>query len=232
VVYAFYLAVVLTIALSVLKNDLSAPMPRLLTNQFFIPTCLMMCFAVVGLRRVFPLPISLTANWVLRTTQINPTEQYIAATRRSLLLLAVVPTWLASALLSFPFRPLSQVAQHLGVLALVGCLLAELSLVGFYKVPFTCSYLPEKSNFQFVFWASVIVLLPLVVMGAEFEEGTLQSPGRYACMIVVLGTAVIGLWILNRNRAKSAVLYFEELPEEVITTLNLSLAHQAPVKSE
>jgi hypothetical protein len=51
-------------------------------------------------------------------------------------------------------------------------------------------------------------------------------------MIVVLGTAVIGLWILNRNRAKSAVLYFEELPEEVITTLNLSLAHQAPVKSE
>ena len=39
----------------------------------------MMALAVVGMRNVFPLPISLNANWVLRLTQLNPSHKYIAA---------------------------------------------------------------------------------------------------------------------------------------------------------
>ena len=56
-----------------------------------MPTFMMMLFAVFGFRSVFPLPISLTANWALRTTQLCPSYKYIAATRRTLLLLAVAP---------------------------------------------------------------------------------------------------------------------------------------------
>jgi hypothetical protein len=41
-------------------------------------------------------------------------------------------------------------------------------------------------------------------------------------MLSVLGALLWALWIFNRYRAKSAVIYFEEIPDQVITTLELS----------
>ena len=190
--------------------------------DFLISTFMMMIFAVVGLRSVFSLPISLTANWVLRTTQLHPSEKYIAATRRCLLLFAVVPIGLLSAVLSLNFRPVQQVVAHLAFLAIFGWILAEFSLIGFYKVPFTCSYLPGSSNVQLVFWAFVLVCLPLVINLSEYELSALNFPFKFSGMVFAFAAVAFGLWRFNHHRAKSAVLYFEELPEEIITTLRLS----------
>jgi hypothetical protein len=228
VIYALYLSAVFAIGLALLRSELKAAALRPLTPDFLIPTILMMCFAVIGLRNVFPLPISLTANWVLRVTQLCPPEKYIAATRRAQLLFAVLPVWLVSACLSLSFRPWYQVAEHLAVLALFGLVFVELSLIGFYKVPFTCSYLPGKSNVQVAFWGLVVVLLVLALSFSPFEMLALGDPFRYGCLVSVLAAAAGGLWAFNRRRAKFAVLYFEEVPEEVITTLNLRLAPGAP----
>lgn len=129
---AFYLSLVLAIALSWLHGNLSAAGPRPLDPDVLIASFLMMFLAVFGLRNVFKLPISLTANWVWRTTQLCPPEKYIAATRSSLVLLGVIPIWVVVAALSTNFTPFTQVAAHLIVLALFGLLLVELSLVGFY----------------------------------------------------------------------------------------------------
>ena len=216
------MAVVFSIALANLRAGLAASAYHPMTPEFMLSTITMMGFAVVGLRNLFSLPISLTANWVLRTTQLHSTEKYTAATRGSLLLFAALPVWIGSALLSFSFRPLHQVAAHLAGLALLGFIFADLSLIGFYKVPFTCSYLPGKSNFQFAFWGFLIVFLVLASLVAEYEPRLLNDPVRFACTLGALIAVDFGLWAFNRHRAKSAVLYFEELPEEVITTLGLT----------
>jgi len=163
VAFAFYLAFVFGLAFSVVRGEMAAPGPIPISLDFMLPTFLMMFFAVVGLRNVFSLPISLTANWVLRTTQIRPPEKYVAATRGTLILFAVAPVWLLTACLSLRLRPVVEVANHLAVLALVGCIVAETCLIGFYKVPFTCSYLPGKANVQLFFWGSAIVLVALVI---------------------------------------------------------------------
>ncbi|MGO9337938.1 MAG: hypothetical protein ACLPY1_10565 [Terracidiphilus sp.] len=222
VAFAFYLAFVLGIALSLLRGEVAAEAPRPLSLDLLIPTFLMMFFAVVGLRNVFSLPISLTANWVLRTTQVRPSQDYVEATRRSLQLLAVLPVWLLSAALAYGFRPVSQVAAHLAVLALLGFILVELCLIGFYKVPFTCSYLPGKTNIQFAFWGFVIVLLAVIVPCAEFELRALHQADRCGFMLSLLIGLAVALLAYNNHRAKSAVIYFEEIPDEVITTLRLS----------
>jgi len=221
VIFAFYLAVVFAIAISLLRGELSAAAPIPLSPDFLISTLMMMSFAVFGLRSVFQLPISLTANWVLRITQLCSPARYIAATRRSLLLLAVVPVWIVSAFLSIPFRPFGHVVAHLAVLSLYGWVLAELGLIGFYKVPFTCSYLPGKSNIQLVFWGFLVVLIVVVMSIAEFEQRALTDPVRFISFLIAFAAVAVGLWAFNRHQAKSAVLYFEELPEEVITTLGL-----------
>ena len=222
VAFAFYLAFVVAIALSLLRVDLTANTPRPVTLEIILPTFLMMLFAVAGLRNLFSLPISLTANWVLRTTQLRPTDEYVAATRRSLLLFAVVPVWLLSFALSFRFGPVQHVAVHLAVLALLGWILVELCLIGFYKVPFTCSYLPGKANIQLQFWGLLIALIAFVVPCAEIEQTALRDSIKSALMLGFLFAASCALFCLNRYRARSAVIYFEELPDEVITTLGLS----------
>jgi hypothetical protein len=221
VLLAFYFSVVFAIALSLLRTVLSANAPIPLSPDFYIPTLMMMSFAVFGVRSVFSLPISLTANWVLRTTQLCSPERYIAATRRSLLFLGVAPVWLASALLSLSFRPFHHVAAHLALLALYGWVLAEIGLIGFYKVPFTCSYLPGKSNIQLVFWGFLVVLLVVVMSIAEFEQGALHDPVLFVSMLIAFAAGALGLWVFNRHQAKSAVIYFEEEPDVAIQTLGL-----------
>jgi hypothetical protein len=222
VAFAFYLAFVFGLAFSLLRGELATPAPAPVSMDFLISTFLMMFFAVAGLRTVFSLPISLTANWVLRTTQLRPSENYVAATRRSLLVLAVVPVWLMALGLSLRFRPIQHVAIHLAILALLGWLLVEICLIGFYKVPFTCSYLPGKANIQLIFWGFVIVMIAFVIPCAEFELSALGVPFKVVFMLCFLGAAVWALWILNGYRAESAVIYFEEIPDQVITTLGLT----------
>ncbi len=224
VIFAFYLSLVFSLALYCLKAALSVAPPRLMRMDFLVYSCWMMALAVAGLRGVFSLPASLRANWVLRVTQLNPPKQYIAATRRSLLLLAVLPVWLCVALLSLCFRPLQQSAAHLAVLALVGFILADIALLGISKIPFACSYLPGKSNVQYVFWGFLIVFVPLTLSFAGYEQSALHHPLQYLWLVSVLSIVTVALWAFNRHRAKSAVLYFEEVPPEIITTLGITAA--------
>jgi len=222
VAFAFYLSIVFAIAISALKEAMSTPALQPLTPDFLMSTLMMMCLAVLGLRSVFSLPISLNANWVLRVTQLYPSEEYIAATRRTLLLLAVLPVWLCAALLSLCFKPLLQSAAHLMVLALVGFILTDLSLIGVSKIPFACSYLPGKSNIQYMFWGFVVIFVPIARMFANYEQHALHLSFQYAAMISALTAIALELWLLNRHHARSAVLSYEELSPEVITTLGLS----------
>lgn len=219
---ALYLAFVLGIALSVLRSEIANGDRVTLSTGFLIPTSMMIFFAVVGLRNVFSLPVSLTANWVLRTTQVRPSAEYVAATRRTLQLSALAPAWLLSALLGLRVSPANQVAAHLVVLALLGMVMVELCLIGFYKVPFTCSYLPGKTNMQLAFWGFVIVLLAVVVPCANFELRALRHPDQCGFLVSLLVGLGVALFAYNVHQAKSAVLYFEEIPDEVITSLRLS----------
>jgi len=222
VAFAFYLAFVLGIALSLGRNERAAHAPLPISTEFLFSTLLMVFFAVAGLRNVFSLPISLTANWVLRTTQLRPTQDYVAATRQTLLLLGVLPAWLLAAALAYGFTPHRLVGAHLVLLALMGGILVELALINFYKVPFTCSYLPGKTNFQYAFWGFLLALILVVRPFVDFELRALHDASRYGFLFCISVGLIAALVAYNHHEAKSAVLYFEELPEEPITTLKLS----------
>ncbi len=222
VVYAFFLSVAFAIAVSTAKGMVESGTRRSLTPVFLMATFVMMCVAVVGLRSIFSLPVSLKANWVLQVTQLRPSVEYIAATRRSLLLLAALPVALVVAGLGAGFRPWGQVAGHLAVLALVGLILTDLSLIGVEKVPFACSYLPGKSNIQYMFWAFVVAFVPLAMAFADYEHWALEHAGWFVLLVAMLGGADLGIWAFNRRKARTAVLYYEEQEPVVIQTLGLA----------
>ena len=221
VVFAFYLSLVFAIALSWLRHEITAPAHEPIPTDFIVSTFLMMIFGVFGLRGVFSLPISLQANWVLRITQLQPTRNYFAATRLALLLFGLVPVLLVAALLALNFRPWLHVAQHLVILALLGCLLVEIGLYKFDKVPFTCSFLPGKTNVQVIFWGFGFVVSIFGIWSSLYEQSGLHDLSKFLNMAGVLLGGAVALGILNRVRAKDAVLYFEEKPEEIIARLGL-----------
>jgi hypothetical protein len=222
VIFSFYLGAGFAIALLFVRPDLGTGLARQpLSMGFLIATYVMMSFAVIGLRSTFTLPISLAANWVLRTTQLNLAEKYIAATRRCLLLFAVTPVWLGAAFCTVAYTPVLKTAAHLAVLAVFGSILTDLNLLGFYKVPFTCSYLPGKSNIQFSFWAFLLLFIPLATLGAYYEQKLLENVWQTLWLIAGLGALACGLWAWNRHEARSAVLYFDEVPAEEIMSLGL-----------
>jgi hypothetical protein len=59
------------------------------------------------------------------------------------------------------------------------------------------------------------------VLGAIRELEVLSHPVQYVCTFIALTATAISLWVSNSHRSRTAILYFEELPEEVITTLKL-----------
>jgi hypothetical protein len=228
VIFAFYLSIVFAIALSWFRSEIANPVPVSIPTEFLMAAIVIMAFTVFGLRGVFSLPVSLNANWILRVTQLHPTRRYTAAVRLTLLLFGVLPALLLSAALSLPFRPWWAVVEHLAALALLGWAFVEIALLHFQKVPFTCSYLPGKANVQVVFWTFSAALLLLAFTGADFEAVALQDPSRYALMLAVLAAAASGTQLLNRQRARSAILDFEEMPPVLITTLGIAMV-QAPI---
>ena len=230
VVYAFFLAIAFAVAVSTVANVVASRHLQFVTTGFLVSTLLMQCLAVLGLRSIFSLPVSLKANWVLQVTQLNPSEDYIAATRRAMLAMATFPVWLTAAGLALFYRPWHQVAEHLLVLALAGSIITDVSLIGVSKIPFACSYLPGKSNVQYIFWAYTAFFVPLAVGFSSYEQSVLDRPFAYAELVSALSVAALGLWLLNRHRARSAVLYYEELELETITTLGIG--SWQPTKAE
>jgi hypothetical protein len=221
VVLALFLSIAVAFALHLLRQAPRWGATTPMTTDFAMSTLWILVFSVLAFRAVFPLPISLTANWVLRITELRPPQRYITAVWRSLLLLAVLPAWLAAVSLSLPYRPVPQTAVHLAVLLALGFIFADLSLIGFYKIPFTCSYVPGKSNFQFLFWTGLGVFILLLVFMLQIEYPALHSPRQSSYLLLVLGAAAVGLRIYNHRQAKSAVLYFEEPIQEIILKLGL-----------
>jgi hypothetical protein len=228
VILSFYLGIALGLAIfiskaPVLQQEQSATdVWYHLNAPLLVASVLMMAGAIVGARVVFSMPLELRANWIFRVMPPPGVPGCLAASRRALYGLAVIPVWTALAALLFWIWPRREAAGHLLVLALLATIVAELCLYGFRKIPFTCSYLPGKSYFHMAF-LMFLGMMFLINKGASLERSALEDSARFATMVVGLGVvAVLARW---RTAAKAnsddAELQFEEEPDPVIVSLGL-----------
>jgi hypothetical protein len=187
-----------------------------------VGSILMMCAAVVGTRVVFSLPLELRANWVFRVLPISGVTGCLAAIRRSLYLLAVAPTWTILAAMLFWLWPWRAAAEHLLLLGLLSVIVAELSLRGFQKIPFTCSYLPGKSYFHMATLA-FLGLMFLTAKGAELERESFESPVLFATIAgICLLAAAVARWRTSAQaKSEESTVQFEDLEIPAIQGLGL-----------
>jgi hypothetical protein len=184
---------------------------------------LMLSASWLGIRTVFSLPLDLRANWVFRVT--TPGGMVcLPAVRRALVAASVFPVLAASAALLLWFWPWTTVAEHLLVLGLLGSLLADISLRGFRKIPFTCSYLPGKSKVHMVFWVGIFPVVLAIHKYAQLELRAMARPFCYWVMAGSLAAAVLAARLVSNtgaNRSEPEVQYEESASDE-LTSLGLN----------
>jgi hypothetical protein len=209
VLLSFYLGTGLALALAYVAAALHGFLHRVrddaIDPSFLAASLWVMCFVVLGVRFVITMPYALRANWIFSMTEIRKVPIYLSAVRRSLLVLAVAPVWLFLAVLLLARWPAWAVVGHLVVLGLVGSIVVDLCLHGFYKLPFTCSYLPGQSKVKVIFWGFLLVLLPPNIV--RLEGRVLNQPlGCVGVIALFIMVAAFARW-----RSTAAVRSVEEL---------------------
>ena len=222
VLMAFYLGV----GFAVMVLFLGLPRSR---QQFsfdairqIFSSAVMMCAAVVGTRVVFAIPFDVRGNWIFRMTQVQDVSKYLKAIRTPLFVVAVLPVWLCSAGFFLQAWSLRPALSHLVVLGLFGSAMAWLSLHGFQKIPFTCSWLPGKSFFHMAFLAAMGFLL-LLTKASVFEGRALGDARLFTQLIAVLALFVFGArWAtVAAARSTDTIVQFEDVEPPAIQTLGL-----------
>jgi hypothetical protein len=118
------------------------------------------------------------------------------------------------------------------LLAIFGVLAIEMSLIGFAKLPFTCSFLPGKANLQYVVWGFVLGTMLITIFVLTCEQPAVTSPARFTVIAASMGAIVLGLRLWNHTREREAELYFEEKPEPPLITLGLFINPRARLGNE
>lgn len=220
---AFYLAIGFSF-LILIRNAPQPPgaPPRAAIFGALIATLVMMCCWVAGTRVVFSRALDIRANWIFRVAGTGGAVEALSAARRSLLVLAVIPAWLASAAF-MTGAPRREAVTHMAILAVFGIIAAELCLYGFRKIPFTCAYLPGKTRVNLINLAGYGVFMVLAQL-ADFEASLLSNPAKAAWFTAGLAAAAIALrrYVDGLAKSEAAAVQFEDLDTPAVLTLGLN----------
>ena len=176
-ILSFYLGIGITIVVGYVKatNRGFGSIQGSISNSFLFASMLMMILTLLALRVLASIPISLSANWVIRVTQVRSAREYRRAVRWSWVTLGVAPVLVSIAAFLLAASPWRPALGHFCVMLWLGVLLVEVCLYTFSKIPFTCSYLPGKAGIHFAFWVGVLFFLRLLHEGAALEGRLLQD---------------------------------------------------------
>ncbi len=105
---------------------------------------------VSGLRAAFNFPAELNANWAFQLSEISEVEPYLAATRKWILVCAILPLFVLMVPMEFTCFPPAAALFHLAYGITTSVLLMAVMFFDFRKVPFTCAHFPGKVNLVFL----------------------------------------------------------------------------------
>jgi hypothetical protein len=186
-------------------------------------SAVIMVFAAVGTRVVFSLPVDLRGNWIFRVTPLGRVPDCVVANRRSLLLLATAPVWAVSTALCFAAFPWPVAIRHAVLLAGAAFVLVEVCLLGPQKIPFTCSYLPGKSQVHIAVLATAYMSW---VIGPNLRSvlGLVENLAAFGAAILSMAFLWGGARWANVSSAKSgqAQIRFEEEEQPAVQPLKLT----------
>ena len=177
---------------------------------------------ITGLRFVFEIPVELRANWIFQL-MIDPNQHEGESLARNVILILVLPCILV---ITFPvyvyFEGWKIASLHTLLVVVWSILLTNIVLVGFRKLPFTCTLPVFKQHSIVRFISFCFGFLIYALSTPEYEASALLAPWRMLGLVPVATVAwLIPLYIAKNTQDIDRRLIFEELPSQSIELLHL-----------
>jgi hypothetical protein len=207
--------------LSAFENGNPAGKAMVSADGLSIPLVLAF-FIIVGLRMVFEIPVELRSNWIFRL-MLNAEKHECEPLARKVILVSVLP-WVL--LISFPlyayFGGRVIGCFHTLIVVAWSLVLTDLVLIGFRKLPFTCSFPLFQQHSIVTLLGCILGFFLFSVVTPQMESWALVEPVR---MIVFLPPVAVA-WYVPRYIRKNAMevekeLIFEETPTRAVELLQL-----------
>jgi hypothetical protein len=178
---------------------------------------------VSALRAAFNFPSELRANWSFQVSENQHVRDCLAATRKWIVICAIVPLSLLQAPMEFAACPWTVALFHLAFGMALSVLLMEVMFLGFHKVPFTCAYFPGKINLVAL---SVVYVFGFTMYSrtmADLEEWMTNQPLAMTAFFASLGLTYIVLarWQGGQLNTETLLAY-EDDGDPTVRTLELS----------
>lgn len=185
-------------------------------------TLVLMLLGIVGLRMAFLVPVMSKANWIFRVTDGPDTRvANLAVADRALLTWVVGPALLMGAPLQILALRGSAVIS-LVLSAVIGLLMVELAMLGWRRVPFTCTWIPGQRPLVWTLFASAGAL----ILVAGFLPAAVFAATRETKFMVLFGVVLTVPTAVLRWRRMSAIteqpLLFEDERYDKLQTLGLT----------
>jgi hypothetical protein len=174
---------------------------------------------LVGFRHAIRVPVDLRAGWGFQLAWREHERQFLAGVRRAALIGLVLPA-LAATLPLFIFVLGAQTAFAHAALGLAGAIvLLEALLVGYTKVPFTCTYLPNE-NMKALGPLLLVAFLIGATIFSRWEGAALADAGAAVRLLVTLAVVFALLRTASIRTRRPQLVDFNEAP---VTTQRLGL---------
>lgn len=197
---------------------LSTPSAEILSLPFIVSYCL-----IVGLCFAFSIPIELHANWVFKLLLDKEMPECIPLAR-AVLLSFVVP-WVLAVVLPLHIYLWGWVngLLHAIMVTLWATLLADILLLRFRKVPFTCSYPQFRNSAIMVIVIYLLGFFVYAILTAQLEYWMLLNPVRFLLVVPLAAGIWYGLFRFREGLVDvDRQLIFEDKISASFEVLDLS----------
>jgi hypothetical protein len=164
---------------------------------------------VLGARHALAVPAELRANWIFRVVGQSGLERTIAGTKKAVACL-VVTVLLPLLVLHSVAWGVGPACAHVLFALAFAVLIIDLSLVGFNKVPFACSYRPGKANLRVLWFPYFIGLISLIGLAVAIERWTLATPSHALLAALAFLLIRYGIAEVARRRLRARAVVFDE----------------------
>jgi hypothetical protein len=178
-----------------------------------IPLILSYCI-ILGVRFVFDIPTEMRANWIFRIC-LDKNQHECVPLARKLILTFVLPWVFAIALPLYGYLWGWEVGMEQAVVVtLLSLLLTEILLLGFRKIPFTCSYPPFRDSAVVLALSYVLGFFVFVVLTSNVEHWGLSNPFLLVSFIAIVLIAwyVLSRFLQEREEIEKELIFEENAP--------------------
>jgi hypothetical protein len=148
----------------------------------------------------------------------------LAATRKWIVLCAVLPLFLLLSPMEFAHNPWPVAMLHTTYGIAVTVLLMEVLFLGFRKVPFTCAHFPGKVNLVFL---GVMYIFGFTAYSGFVTRGEIWMQTRPLAAAIFFVLALAGWLVLTQQGRRllgpKPVLDYDDPADPVVRTLGIGL---------